>query len=127
MTEKNNPVQLSMTPIPDKMFFKIRDVAGIVGVKPHVLRYWESEFPTLGPKKNRNGQRMYTRKDIEMALEIRSLLHAEKFSIAGARQKLKKKRSAKSSNGDSLALVALKTIRKDLTSLLKSLKSESAT
>jgi len=80
------------TPIPDRMFFKIREVAGIVGVKPHVLRYWESEFPSLKPKKNKSGQRIYTRKDIDSALEIRRLLHVERFSIAGARQHLKKKK-----------------------------------
>jgi len=78
--------------IPDKMFFKIREVGQIVGVKPHVLRYWESEFPTLAPRKNRTGQRLYTRKDIENALDIRRLLHVERFSIAGARQQMKKRR-----------------------------------
>jgi len=78
--------------IPDKMFFKIREVAQIVGVKQHVLRYWETEFTSLSPKKNRNGQRLYTRKDVQCALEIRRLLHVERFSIAGARQRLKKKR-----------------------------------
>lgn len=77
---------------PGKMFYKIREVAGIVGVKPHVLRYWETEFPTLKPQKNRNGQRIYTQKDIECAQEIRQLLHVERFSIAGAKQRLRKKK-----------------------------------
>jgi len=75
------------------MFYKIRDVAAIVKVKPHVLRYWESEFPSLRPKKNRSGQRIYTQKDIENALEIKRLLHVERFSTVGARQMLKKKKT----------------------------------
>jgi len=75
-----------------KMFYKIREVAKIVGVKPHVLRYWESEFPSLRPQKNRSGQRIYTQKDIDHAVQIQKLLHVERFSIAGARQHLKKKR-----------------------------------
>lgn len=104
--------------IPDKMFFKIREVAQIVGVKPHVLRYWESEFPTLSPKKNRNGQRIYTRKDIEHALEIRRLLHVERFSIAGARQSLKKRKG--SAPPGSLA-----DIRADLEELVRMLEPAS--
>jgi len=80
--------------IPDKMFFKIREAAAIVGVAPHVLRYWETEFPQLAPQKNRNGQRIYTRKDVEAALNIRNLLRVDRFSIAGAREKLKKKKEA---------------------------------
>lgn len=78
-----------------KMFYKIREVAQIVGVKAHVLRYWESEFTTLSPKKNRSGQRIYTRKDIDSALEVKKLLHVERFSIAGAKQHLKKKKGPK--------------------------------
>ena len=77
----------------ERMFYKIRDVAEIVGVKPHVLCYCESEFPNLSPKKNRSGQRIYTRKDISQALEIKQLLHVERFSIAGAKQNLKNKKS----------------------------------
>jgi len=74
--------------IPDKLFFKIGEVCDIVGVQPHVLRYWESEFPMLQPQKNRAGQRTYRRKDVEMALRIRELLYEEGFTIAGAKRKL---------------------------------------
>jgi DNA-binding transcriptional MerR regulator len=74
--------------IPDKLFFKIGEVCDIVGVQPHVLRYWESEFPMLQPQKNRAGQRTYRRKDVEMALRIRELLYDEGFTIAGAKRKL---------------------------------------
>ncbi len=98
MTDKKNDA-LPGIQIPEKMFFKIRDVAEIVDVKPHVLRYWESEFPTLHPKKNRNGQRIYTKADIEHALEIKRLLHVERYSIAGARQKMKKGKSSSTQKG----------------------------
>ena len=70
--------------IPDKLFFKIGEVCHLVGVEAHVLRYWETEFPTLQPQKNRAGQRTYRRKDVEMALRIRELLYVEGFTIAGA-------------------------------------------
>lgn len=75
-------------PIPDKLFFKIGEVCEIVGVQAHVLRYWETEFPTLQPQKNRSGQRTYRRKDVEMALHIKELLYEEGFTIAGAKRKL---------------------------------------
>jgi DNA-binding transcriptional MerR regulator len=78
----------STTAIPDKLFFKIGEVCDIVGVQAHVLRYWESEFPTLQPQKNRAKQRTYRRKDVEMALRIKELLYDEGFTIAGAKKKL---------------------------------------
>jgi DNA-binding transcriptional MerR regulator len=81
-------MQQSALVIPDKLFFKIGEVCDIVGVQPHVLRYWESEFPMLQPQKNRAGQRTYRRKDVEMALRIRELLYEEGFTIAGAKRKL---------------------------------------
>jgi DNA-binding transcriptional MerR regulator len=74
--------------IPDKLFYKIGEVCDHVGVQPHVLRYWESEFPMLAPQKNRAGQRVYRRKDLEIVLRIRELLYDEKFTIAGAKRKL---------------------------------------
>ena len=74
--------------IPDKLFYKIGEVCELVGVQPHVLRYWETEFPMLQPQKNRAGQRTYRRKDVEMALRIKELLYDERFTIAGAKRKL---------------------------------------
>lgn len=74
--------------IPDKLFFKIGEVCDLVGVQAHVLRYWESEFPSLAPQKNRAGQRTYRRKDVEMAMRIKELLYGEGFTIAGAKRKL---------------------------------------
>jgi DNA-binding transcriptional MerR regulator len=85
-------------PIPDKLFFKIGEVAEIAEVEQHVLRYWEDEFDVLKPNKNRSGQRLYQKKDIDQVLEIKQLLYADKFTIAGAKKKLKQK---KSNNGDS--------------------------
>ena len=85
-------------PIPDKLFFKIGEVAEIAEVEQHVLRYWEDEFDVLKPNKNRSGQRLYQKKDIDQVLEIKQLLYTDKFTIAGAKNKLKKK---KSNNGGS--------------------------
>ena len=74
--------------IPEKLFFKIGEVCELIKVQPHVLRYWETEFPMLTPQKNRAGQRVYRRKDVEMVMRIRDLLYEEKFTIAGAKKKL---------------------------------------
>ncbi len=75
--------------IPDRLFFRIGDVAEIAGVEAYVLRYWETEFSKLRPKKASNGQRQYRRKDVETALEIKRLLYDEGYTIAGARKALK--------------------------------------
>lgn len=75
--------------LPDKLFFKIGEVATIVGVRPHVLRYWESEFSTLKPMKTRGQHRVYRRRDVEVAAHLRRLLHDEGYTIAGARKRLK--------------------------------------
>jgi DNA-binding transcriptional MerR regulator len=72
--------------IPDKMFFRIGEVSSLTGVKPYVLRYWESEFRLLRPSKNKSGQRVYRRRDVETVLEIKDLLHQRKFTIAGAKK-----------------------------------------
>jgi DNA-binding transcriptional MerR regulator len=76
-------------PIPDKLFFRIGEVSQLVGVEPYVLRYWESEFPGLSPKKSNTGQRMFRRKDVELLLNIKQLLYDKKFTIEGARKALK--------------------------------------
>lgn len=76
------------TVLATKPFFKIGEVAKLMGLKPHVLRYWESEFPSLRPKKNPSGQRIYTRTDIEAIVEIQNLLYNERYTISGAKQML---------------------------------------
>ena len=71
-----------------KPFFKIGEVAKLLGVKPHVLRYWESEFPSLKPKKNPSGQRIYAKPDIEAIVEIKNLLYNQRYTISGAKRML---------------------------------------
>jgi DNA-binding transcriptional MerR regulator len=85
-------LQKDLQNIPDKMAFKIGEVADLVGVKSHVLRYWETEFSGLSPKKSPQGQRMYARKDVETLLMIKKLLYRDRYSIEGARGALKKMR-----------------------------------
>jgi DNA-binding transcriptional MerR regulator len=72
--------------IPDKLYFRIGEVARLTGVKQYVLRFWETEFPGLGPKKSGTGHRLFRRKDVEMVLEIKRLLYEKRFTIEGARQ-----------------------------------------
>ena len=74
--------------IPEKLFFRIGEVCELIKVQPHVLRYWETEFSMLAPQKNKAGQRVYRRKDVEMVFRIRDLLYEQKFTIAGAKKKL---------------------------------------
>lgn len=73
---------------PEKLFYKIGEVSALVGVESYVLRYWENEFPSLRPRKSRSGQRIYTKKDIDLILLIRRLLHEERYTIDGVRRKL---------------------------------------
>ena len=79
--------------IPDKLFFRIGEVSQLVGVEPYVVRYWESEFKGLSPKKSSSGQRMFRKKDVELLLEIKHLLYDRKFTIEGARKVLLNQRS----------------------------------
>jgi DNA-binding transcriptional MerR regulator len=75
--------------VPDKPFFKIGEAARLCAVKPYVLRYWETEFASIRPQKTRSHQRLYRRKDIELLLTIRDLLYVQRFTIAGARTRLR--------------------------------------
>lgn len=75
--------------LPDKLYFKIGEVASMVGVKPYVLRYWETEFSFVKPTKTRSRHRLYRRKDVETLLQIKRLLHEQRFTIEGARKRLK--------------------------------------
>ncbi|MBI2178455.1 MAG: MerR family transcriptional regulator [Candidatus Tectomicrobia bacterium] len=81
--------------IPDKLFFKIGEVAELTGTKPHVLRYWESEFKMLRPAKGESGQRIYRRKDVELIFAIKRLLYEENFTIAGAKKQLQRLRGVR--------------------------------
>ncbi|MFH1529161.1 MAG: MerR family transcriptional regulator [Pseudomonadota bacterium] len=84
MTPDTGPV------IPDKAFFRIGEVAEIVGVKPYVIRYWETEFKQLHPNKSRTNQRVYSRADVQLLITIKTLLYADGFTIEGARKQLSK-------------------------------------
>ena len=95
--------------IPEKLFFKIGEVCELAGVQAHVLRYWESEFPMLAPQKNRAGQRVYRKRDVEMALRIKELLYEDQYTIAGARKRLTNEQRA----GGKLKVVAPETGTED--------------
>jgi DNA-binding transcriptional MerR regulator len=79
----------SLASIPDKLFFRIGDAAELLEVKPYVLRFWETEFPMVRPTKSRSGQRVYRKKDVEMLFLIKHLLYVERFSIEGARKRIR--------------------------------------
>jgi DNA-binding transcriptional MerR regulator len=75
--------------LPAKLYYRIGEVASLVGVEPHVLRYWETEFRSVRPQKSAKGQRIYSRRDVETLLKVKDLLYAHRFTIAGARRKLR--------------------------------------
>ena len=79
-----------MATLPPKLYFRIGEVANLVGVEPHVLRYWEREFRSIRPTKSAKGQRVYSRRDVENLMRVRDLLYADGFTIAGAKKKLQR-------------------------------------
>jgi DNA-binding transcriptional MerR regulator len=113
--------------IPDKLYFKIGEVAELTGIKPHVLRYWESEFASFRPAKSRSRQRLYRRKDVELVLRLKDLLHNQGFTIAGAKKKLREPPAAVLQDQLPLPLLPsserllLEEVRNDLRRLRKSL------
>jgi DNA-binding transcriptional MerR regulator len=120
---------LEETPIPDKFYFRIGEVAEILGVKPYVIRFWEQEF-RLAPAKSEARQRMYRRRDVETLLEIRRMLHVERYTIEGARNTLKERLRERNRQLD-LQLresnpykAALRKVKRDLASILELLKKE---
>jgi DNA-binding transcriptional MerR regulator len=106
--------------IPDKLFFRIGEVSRLTGLKAHVLRYWESEFPSVRPVKNPAGQRMYRRRDVESLLAIKELLYGQKFTIEGARKHLGKGSPSPPPRGQ----LELEFSRKDLEELIRKLKKD---
>jgi DNA-binding transcriptional MerR regulator len=84
-TQANRKRDYAPPPIPDRLYFKIGDVARLCGVEAFVLRFWESQFPQLKPNKSGTGQRLYRRRDVELAMEIKRLVHAEGYTLSGAR------------------------------------------
>ena len=92
--------------IPTRTFFRIGDVAKILGVKPYVIRFWETEFPFVAPDKASSGQRVYRRSQIEALVLVKHLLHVERFSIEGAKKKLTELRRQAKLKETILAVVA---------------------
>src|SRR5262249_38418425 len=80
----------AQTSLPPKLYFRIGEVAELVGVEPHVLRYWEREFRSIRPTKSAKGHRVHSRRDVENLMRVRQLLYAEGFTIAGAKKKLQR-------------------------------------
>ncbi|HXN30588.1 MAG TPA: MerR family transcriptional regulator [Polyangiaceae bacterium] len=85
-------MELARGGLPSKLYYRIGEVAELVGVEPHVLRYWEREFRTIRPTKSAKGQRVYSRRDVESLVLVRGLLYEEGFTIAGAKKKLQEAR-----------------------------------
>lgn len=114
--------------IPDKLYFKIGEVSELLGVEPYVLRYWETEFRALSPKKSGTGHRLYRRKDVELLLRIKHLLYEKRFTIEGARQSLQaaarasKPRATERVQQELFTEDPLPEIRRELADILQILK-----
>lgn len=121
-------VESGVPEIPDKLYFKIGEVSELLGVEPYVLRFWETEFPHLTPKKSGTGHRLYRRKDVELLLRIKHLLYEKRFTIEGARQTLQtegrssKTRVSKRAQKELFAEDPLPEIRRELSAILNLLK-----
>lgn len=116
-----------MDPFPEKMFYKIGEIAQILGVKPHVLRYWESQFGILNPRKTRSGQRLYRRQDVELLTNIKTLLYEEGFTILGARKRLEEQaglKQKKTAAKDKVTVEELRTLLVDSKQRQKELLEE---
>ena len=114
---------------PVQEFFSIGEVCEITDLKPHVLRYWESQFKFLNPAKNRSGNRVYQRKEIELILLVKHLLYTEKYTIEGARQKVEEHRKAgdlKTVARAALNLETLEALERELKDILALLKGKAS-
>lgn len=114
---------------PIQEFYSIGEVCALTDLKPHVLRYWESQFKLLSPAKNRSGNRVYARREVELILLVKHLLYTEKYTIDGARQKLdahRKGGSLRTAARAALEVEALESIERDLAELRAILDDRSA-
>jgi DNA-binding transcriptional MerR regulator len=114
---------------PVQEYFSIGDVCDLTDLKPHVLRYWESQFKFLSPAKNRSGNRVYQRKEIELILLVKHLLYVDKYTIEGARLKLDEHRKAGDLKAVARAALSLETVEaleRELKDLLKVLQGKDA-
>jgi len=111
-----------MTEVADDRLYKIGEVCRVADVQPYVLRYWETEFPSLAPNKSGGGQRLYTRREIDIILRIKQLLYSEGFTIAGAKKKLEVELAAPPAAAGSHDDV-LQQVRSELRDILRLLSS----
>ena len=110
--------------VPDKLYFRIGEVSKLLGIEPYVLRFWETEFPALSPKKSDTGHRLFRKKDVELLFRIKDLLYNKRFTIEGARQSLSHRH--KTENQRSLFLPdPVPQIREELVALLELLDRQS--
>lgn len=98
--EKNGKAELN---IPDKLYFRIGEVSSLTGLEAYVLRFWETEFKGISPKRTESGQRLYRKEDVELICQIKHLLHEKKFTIQGARQHLSSTRRGKQQKTTSIS------------------------
>lgn len=110
--------------VPEKLFYKIGEVSRIAGVEPYVLRYWESELSFLKPRKTASGQRIYSRKDLEMVLQIKRLLYEERYTIEGVRKKLGETLPSKSVSSSPIETgEIIEKVKKRLREIINTLQS----
>jgi DNA-binding transcriptional MerR regulator len=115
---------LQTRPIPQKLYYRIGEVAEIAAVKPHVLRYWETEFGFLSPKKNEGNQRLYTQKDLEKVLTIKKLLHEDRYTVAGAKKKFREEwRRPQDAEAAETRRQALRRLRREVEELIRLIES----
>ena len=119
----------SASPEPVQEFFSIGEVCELTGLKPHVLRYWESQFRFLSPTKNRSGNRVYQRREVDLIMLVKHLLYSEKYTIEGARQRVddhRKSLDLKQAARGALSVEALVAIENELLDLIATLDDDSA-
>jgi DNA-binding transcriptional MerR regulator len=117
--------------LPPKLYFRIGEVSAVVGVEPHVLRYWEREFRSIRPSKSSTGQRVYSRRDVENLMRVRELLYRQGFTIAGAKKQLREKgvepseeKEPKGADGHARMRQELESLRSEVEAFLQELSAE---
>ena len=105
--------------LPDKLYFKVGEVSDILNVPAYVLRFWETEFKRISPKRTSSGQRLYRKSDIELILKIKYLLYEKKFTIEGAKQQLKKDAAGKKKKVDKATLDEIRSELESIRNLIR--------
>ncbi len=121
-------MRMKSTPLPDKLYFKIGEVSTLTDIEPYILRYWESEFKLIKPYRTKTNQRLYRKKDVESIIKIKKMLYEQKFTIAGAKKKIKETPEQSQQNQPSLGFInpeyvdALKATRNELKEIVSLLE-----